>query len=160
MSRAPAVVGCVFILLTGGCGDSNEPSADPARTGCAAGPGRPIGVGALVSTLRRHGFDVARDEECMTDEDVATLSSDYSEQSQEEVELEDGHLVCTVARRVGQNVRVPGRVRRTKYPEDEETYVSVHNLLCAIYPSTEPGAAERQIVRLERALTELARRVA
>lgn len=95
----------------------------------------------------------------MTDEDVATLTSDYSEQSQDEVELEDGHLVCTVAKRVNED-RAPSRVQRTKYPEDEETYVSVHNLLCAIYPSTEPGVAERQITRLERALSELARRVA
>jgi hypothetical protein len=117
-------------------------------------------VETLVSTLRRHGFDVARDEECMSVEDVATLSSDYSEQSQEEVEREDGHVVCTVAKRVDRNVRAPSRVRRTKYPEDEETYVSVQNLICAIYPSPESQTAERQIVRLERALTELARRVA
>ena len=96
----------------------------------------------------------------MSAEDVATLSSDYSEQSQDEVELEDGHVVCIVAKRVHENGQAPGRVRRTKYPEDEETHVSVHNLLCAIYPSTEPGAAEQQIARLERALTELARRVA
>jgi hypothetical protein len=116
-------------------------------------------VGALASTLRRHGFDVVRDEECMTAEDVATLSSDDSEQSQDEVELEDGHVVCIVAKRVHEN-RAPSRVQRTKYPEDEETYVTVHNLLCALYPSTEPGAAERQIARLERALTQVARSVA
>jgi hypothetical protein len=146
----------VFILLGGGCADSKESSGDPPPTGCAAGPGRPIGVEAVISTLRRHGFDVVRDEECMTPEDVATLTSDYSEKSQDEVEREDGHVICIVVKRVHKD----GRVRRTKYPEDEETYVDVQNVSCAIYPSTEPGAAERQIARLERALTELARRVA
>ena len=94
----------------------------------------------------------------MTDEDVATLSSDYSEQSQDEVELEDGHVICSVRKEVGEPFRPRTRFDRTKYPEDDETYVSIHNVLCAIYPATEPALARREILRLERALREFTRR--
>jgi hypothetical protein len=158
LSRGPVLVTCVLAFLGGGCGDSEEPSADPAPQGCAAGPATPIGISSLVSTLRRHGFDVVPDEECMSAEDVATLSSDYSEKSQDEVELEDGHVICSVLKEVGEPFRSRTQFDRTKYPEDDETYVSIHNVMCAIYPATEPARARRQIVRLERALGEFTRR--
>jgi hypothetical protein len=158
LSRAAALVACLVTLLGGGCGDSQEPSADSFPQGCAAGPAGPIEVSMLVSTLRSHGFDVVRDAQCMSAEDVATLSSDYSEKSQEEVELEDGHVICSVLREVGEPFRPRTQFDRTKYPEDEETYVSIHNVSCAIYPSTEPAAARRQILRLERAIREFLHR--
>jgi hypothetical protein len=158
LSRAGVLVACVVTLLGGGCSDSDEPSADSASRSCAAGPAVPIEVSALVSTLRRHGFDLVRDAECMSAEDVATLSSDYARQSQDEVEQEDGHVICNVRKEVGEPFRPRTRFDRTKYPEDEETYVSIHNVSCAIYPATEPALARRQILRLDRALREFTRR--
>jgi hypothetical protein len=158
LSRARVLVACVVTLLGGGCSDSEEPSADLAQRSCTAGPAVPIEVSALVSTLRRHGFDLVRDAECMSAEDVATLSSDHTRKSQDEVEQEDGHVICSVLKEVGEPFRSRTRLTRTKYPEDEETYVSIHNVLCAIYPAIEPALARRQILRLERALREFTRR--
>ena len=51
----------------------------------------------------------------MSAEDVATLSSDYSEKSQDEVELEDGHVICSVLKEVGEPFRPRTRFDRTKH---------------------------------------------
>ena len=155
--RLRLLVACVALTIVAGCGPPDERTASRTGSTCTRGAAEPIGVSTLASTLRRHGFDLARNEDCMSAEDVASLTSDYAHASQEEVEREDGHVICTVAKKIGEPFRARTRLSRTKYREDEETYISVHNVLCAIYPAPEPTRAAGQVDRLERALRELAR---
>jgi hypothetical protein len=155
------LAGCAVLLSVAvSCSGSEGEAPDPAAASlCARGAGTPITVSALVSTLRRHGFEVLPDEGgCMKREDVATLSNVDSQKSDDEVEREDGHVICNVGKQVGEPFRPRTRLSRTKYPTDDETYVSVYNVSCAIYPAVSVTLARRQLDRLQAALGEFTRR--
>ena len=70
-------------------------------------------------------------------------------QDDDEVEAREGHVLCGIEDLPF--AKPPFRVHRTKYASDEETYLDVANVRCAIYPS-----AAGQIDRLEGALEALA----
>ena len=67
----------------------------------------------------------------------------------DEVYAREGHVICGVVDLP--YAKPPFHVRRTKYATDEETYLDVANVNCAIYPS-----APEQIDRLKRAFKALA----
>ena len=105
----------------------------------------------LVGVLRRHGFLVQRTDECTSPDDVAFVTNDVGPSDDDDrIGREQGHVLCNLGRR-----GADARVSRTHYATDEETYVQVFNVDCAIYPDEERERA--QIARLVTALADLPR---
>jgi hypothetical protein len=143
----------VFALLAGGCastgGDVKESQVACPGTG---GLTRPFSIQTLIRVGQENGVSVKRDQSCSGNQESVESASNLvgdDVQDDDEVEAREGHVLCDIvdlpfAKR-------PFRVHRTKYASDQETYLDVANVRCAIYPS-----AAGQIDRLEGALEALA----
>lgn len=114
---------------------------------------RPFSVETLIRVGRANGVSFKRDPDCGAIPDAVESASNIvigdQVQDDDEVDAREGTVLCHI-------VDLPFAeplfgVRRTKYPDDEETYFDVANVRCAIYPS-----ARGQIARLEAALEALA----
>jgi hypothetical protein len=140
-ATAASSLGCMLP----GEAETDEPDFESA---CPRGLTRPFTVHALIDAAHAHGITLRRAEECtptIGDVEAATNSG-----ASEEARLREGHVLCRVA-----DLPPPHeapRVRRTKYPEDEETYFDVGNVSCAIYPEK-----DSQVHRLRQAMGDLAR---
>lgn len=134
----PFVVSCAPV-------DSGVPEATFENT-CPRGLARPIAVGRLIRTARAHGISLERSTDCSAyigEVDAATNGLGTSDEDNVGAE---GHVLCSLDD--DPLAQKPGRVEVTKWPEDQETYMGIGNVSCAIYPRG-PGQVERLRAALE-----------
>jgi hypothetical protein len=120
--------------LCAGCGGSSG-TAEPAfENTCPRGLTRPISVHSLIATANAHGISLERDPDCSAyigGVDAASNVVDTDSGEYDEITSREGHVLCELG---DDPLRDLERVRRTKYPEDEETSFDVANVSCTIYP--------------------------
>jgi hypothetical protein len=148
MSVRVVLLGLAAVLCAA-CGGSGAEEGGPSfESTCPRGLTRPISVSSLIEIARAHGVSLERSPECSAyigDVDAATNVVNAHGDEYDEITRREGHVICTLgddplAQRLG-------KVRRTKYPEDEETYFDVGNVQCAIYPER-PDQVEQLRVAL------------
>jgi hypothetical protein len=149
MSVRAVVLGLAAVLCAA-CGGSGAEEGGPSfEDTCPRGLTRPITVHSLIEIARAHGVSLERSPECSAyigDVDAATNVVGAHGDEYDEITRREGHVICTL----GDDplVHRAGKVRLTKYPEDEETYFDVANVQCAIYPER-PDQVEQLRVALE-----------
>ncbi len=139
----------VLASLAAGCG-SGGGDVDGSQFACPGGLTRPFSVETLIRVAREDDVSLKRDPDCGGDQQAVELASNMVNGGDDEVDAREGHVICHVADLPF--AKPPFRVRRTKYPDDQETRLDVANVDCAIYPS-----AAGQIERLQSALRALAK---
>ena len=144
----------VLLGLLSGCGTS--PSAEneagpPGR--CGKGRMSPITIAELVTTFRANHISLHNEHHCSSPQSLAQASNGNPAEgpSAEAITAREGDVICTIdPRSIGR------KIDRSHYSGEQQTYLAVLNVLCAIFPSDDAHAA-RQIERVKHALQELAR---
>ncbi len=145
----------------GGDGATGVVHLTPAQRATCALRGKPITLGRMVRVFRAHGISLSIDEpNCFKTEkqraDAAlTDASNFGPTgliASKPIRREQGDILCRVALNASAKHR---HVVVTKYPTDTETYVSVWNVDCAVYPSDQ-ASEKRQVERVRRAMVALA----
>ena len=145
-------------LGVGGCGSSGRyvPTAE-VRERCDR-LGGPVTAGTLVEVFRANGVTLdVNYRECERSgfaEIGATNAGHTGLQSVEEVELREGSIRCHLSFIRGGSLRVEA----VRFPTDTETYLSVRNVECAVYPSNAAGEAT-QVRRVKDALSAVMKAV-
>jgi hypothetical protein len=113
----------------------------------------PITIADLVTTFRANHISLHNEHECSSPPSLAQASNGSPAEgpSAEAITAREGDVICMI------NPRSIGRkTHQSHYSGEQQTYLSVLNVLCAIFPSDNAHAAG-QIARVKHALQELAR---
>jgi hypothetical protein len=141
-------------LLAGGCASSGSDVKESEIT-CPGTGGltRPFAAKTLVRVGQENGVSLKRDPTCSGNQEAVALASNIlggdDVRDANKIDAREGSVLCSIVDLPF--AKPPFRVHRKKYATDQETYVDVANVSCAIYPS-----ASAQIDRLEAALKMLA----
>jgi hypothetical protein len=142
-----------FIVLAfsaSGCASGTQ--VNGSQFLCQRGLTRPFSVKTLIRVARENGVSLKRDPRCSSPAAVDAAANQLVTddlQEAERVDAREGSVSCHVEDTPF--AEPPFDVRQTKYATDQETYFTVANVDCAIYPT-----AQIQIARLETALGALA----
>jgi hypothetical protein len=145
-------------LAAGGCGSNGRyvPSAE-VRERCDR-LGGPVTAAKLVEVFRANGVTLdVNYRECERSgfaEIGATNAGHTGLQSVEEVKRREGSIRCHLSFIRGGSLLVEA----VKFPTDTETYLTVRNVECAVYPSDAPREAT-QVRRVKDALGAVMRAV-
>jgi hypothetical protein len=154
----------VCAVVATGCGPGSSNTASPTDSAeCEPRQTAPINVQTLVRVFRAKGISLDVDvRKCMdpnrTSPDATNLGPGGLD-GDERITREQGDVLCDLWEKPGE--RVVGEERKvlvTHYRTDTETYVSVLNVSCAVYPSS-AEAEERQVSQVKSALEALVREV-
>jgi hypothetical protein len=139
----------VFGLVLAGCASSADDALDRSQFDCPRGLARPFGVEALLRAANQEGVTLKRDPSCGGSQNSIESASNILSGTNDDdgVSGREGHVICDVEDRPFDSG--PFKVFRTKYPTDQETYFSVANISCAIYPSS-PEQIERLAAAFQR----------
>jgi hypothetical protein len=133
--------------------DEQPRTAERSQFDCPGGLTRPFSVETLIQVAQEEGVSLKRDPGCGGNLEYVAAAANMvisdGATDDDEVDAREGHVMCHLADQPF--AAAPFRVRRTKYPDDQETYFHIANVHCAIYPT---GAG--QVSRLEAALRALA----
>jgi hypothetical protein len=113
----------------------------------------PVTITELVATFRANHISLHKEHDCLSPPILAQASNGNPAEgpAAEEITAREGDVICTIdPRSIGR------KIDRSHYSGEQQTYLSVLNVVCAIFPSDDAHAA-RQIARVERALEELVR---
>ena len=143
-----------FALLVSGCAASPPGGdGDASQFTCPRGLARPFSIATLIRVAQEHGVSLKREPDCDAPQVIVDAASNVlitdDVHDDDEVYAREGHVLCRVVDLPF--AKPPFRAHRTKYATDEETYLDVANVNCAIYPE-----APEQIDRLEQAFKALA----
>jgi hypothetical protein len=113
----------------------------------------PITIADLVTTFRANHISLHNEHECSSPPSLAQASNGSPAEgpSAEEITAREGDVICTIEPR-----SIGRKIHQSHYSGEQQTYLSVLNVLCAIFPSDDAHAA-RQIARVKHALHDLAR---
>jgi hypothetical protein len=151
-------------VIWAGCGSvgGTEPVAgtgsvtEPIPAACLE-RGSPVSLDLLIRTFRENGVSLwAAPFKCANPRSTYADASSFGPTGLERdrtVSERQGDVLCRVAA-YGSDASV-GQVH---HPEDKETYVSVLNVSCSVYPS-EPSKADEQIARVRTAIEALVEKV-
>jgi hypothetical protein len=140
-------------LLTGCASETEAPRAIKEAPRCHPGPGRPITEATLKAALANRGIKLYRIDNCPSYRDpdlpppgpneppdpkepLVALGNLWDHSSSDDYDREvsaHGFIYCYVHRK---SFRDGERFERVKYEGDEETHMSIHNILCIIYPDS------------------------
>jgi hypothetical protein len=151
---ATAALALALLGLLSGCGSSRSSHVGQGPPGrCGKGRMQPVTITDLVTTFRANRISLHNEHQCASPPSLAQASNGNPAEgpSAEEVTAREGDVICTIEPR-----SIGRKVSQSHYRGDQQTYLSVLNVLCAIFPSDDTHAA-RQTARLSHALQELVR---
>jgi hypothetical protein len=137
------------------CPGQAEPRPSASELDRCGSRGKPVSLEELIRIFRRHGISLELDEDtCVMpvkergrayDPD-ATNAGPSGLSQPDQIEREQGHVMCTVA-----DSGVDHELVVNKYSTDTETSFVVHNVDCVLYPYSTAVEAE-QVARVKKAM--------